>query len=84
MRNVWRIYPLDLPATQINRLFNLGVEVGQLVFIAALFALWRIVALLAARLSAGGRWALHARTATIFVCGSLGAYWFVGRSLAIV
>lgn len=70
-----------LPAVLI---FNLGVEAGQLAFIAALFALWRIAALIAARLPADRMWLQHARTAVVFASGSLGAFWFVERSIAIV
>ncbi|RVQ67528.1 hypothetical protein EKN06_06085 [Croceicoccus ponticola] len=70
-----------LPAVLI---FNLGVEAGQIAFITALFALWRLASVTAARLRADRAWVLRARTATVFASGALGAFWFVERAVAIV
>lgn len=56
--------------------FNLGVEAGQLLFIAALAALW--TGLRAARLEA------PARLAMLSGAGSLGAWWFCERFAALL
>ncbi|MED5262061.1 MAG: HupE/UreJ family protein [Myxococcota bacterium] len=55
--------------------FNIGVEVGQLLIVAALWGLARV---LISRVSTGGlRWGEDLLAATL--CG-LGLFWFVGRS----
>ncbi|RPH44924.1 MAG: HupE/UreJ family protein [Burkholderiales bacterium] len=54
-------------------LFNLGVEAGQLAFVAAVFALRRLMPASMMRL----RWVAP------YAIGSLSAYWFIGRSVAV-
>lgn len=51
--------------------FNVGVEVGQLAFVAVLLALG------AAYRELGVRWSPRARIAPAYVVGSLGAFWFL-------
>ena len=56
--------------------FNLGVEAGQLMVVAACWALWRLLA----------RWprAAAASTPALYAIGSLAAFWTIGRVVAIV
>lgn len=56
--------------------FNLGVEAGQLLVVAAAWALHRLLA----------RWPafVRARSLALYAIGSLAAYWTLGRVLAIV
>ena len=53
-------------------LFNVGVELGQLAFVAAVLALRRLLPASMPRL----RWVAP------YAIGSLSAYWFIGRSVA--
>jgi hydrogenase/urease accessory protein HupE len=55
--------------------FNLGVEIGQLLTVAAAFALWR--------LSARWIWAHKARSTLLYAIGTLAAYWSLLRIAAI-
>jgi len=64
----------DLPAALLA--FNLGVEAGQLLVVAAV---WLLVTLLGERLGLA-RW----RRAALYAIGSLAAYWTVGRVVALV
>jgi len=54
-------------------LFNVGVEAGQLAFVAAVIALRRLLPAAMPRL----RWVAP------YGIGSLAAYWFIGRSVAV-
>jgi hydrogenase/urease accessory protein HupE len=58
--------------------FNVGVELGQLVFIAAVFALAWVVRVSAVRVPAV--W----RTAVAYGIGSVAAYWAVERTLGVL
>jgi hydrogenase/urease accessory protein HupE len=58
--------------------FNVGVELGQLVFIAAVFALAWLVRTSAIRVP--GAW----RTAVAYGIGSVAAYWAIERTLAVL
>lgn len=69
-------------APQALLLFNVGVEIGQLVFIGAVLGLM-----------AAGRWLLRARhwttprwaaLAPAYLIGSLSAYWMIERTLAAI
>lgn len=69
-------------APQALLLFNVGVEIGQLVFIAAVLGLM-----------AAGRWLWRARhwttprwaaLAPAYLIGSLSAYWLIERTLAAI
>ncbi|WP_421937769.1 HupE/UreJ family protein [Phenylobacterium sp.] len=69
-------------APQALLLFNVGVEIGQLVFIGAVLGLM-----------AAGRWLLRARhwttprwaaLAPAYLIGSLSAYWLIERTLAAI
>lgn len=56
--------------------FNLGIELGQVMIVAAVLLLWR----------AGRRWELSRRlhAPTAYVLGGLGACWFMDRAAAIL
>jgi hypothetical protein len=54
-------------------LFNVGVELGQLAFVAVVLALRRLLPAAMPRL----RWMAP------YAIGSLAAYWFIGRSVAV-
>lgn len=72
---------LGLPADDIPlslAAFNLGIEIGQTVFIAALLAAWRVLRGLGTPTSAGGRRALA------YGIGSLGCLWVIERSAALL
>jgi hypothetical protein len=56
--------------------FNLGVEAGQLMVVAASYAIYRWV-------SRSPRIAM-ARAPALYAIGSLAAYWSIGRVLAIL
>jgi hydrogenase/urease accessory protein HupE len=58
--------------------FNVGVELGQLVFVAAVFLLAWVVRASAVRVPAA--W----RTAVAYGIGSVAAYWAVERTLGVV
>ncbi|HJW10133.1 MAG TPA: HupE/UreJ family protein [Albitalea sp.] len=55
--------------------FNVGVEIGQLLTVAAAWGLWRF--------SARWPWAARARTALLYAIGSVAAYWSWLRVAAI-
>ena len=61
-------------------LFNVGVEIGQLAFIAA--AIGVILLLRIARRQVSSDTAQFARTAPAYVIGGLAAYWFIERVVA--
>lgn len=65
-------------------LFNLGVEAGQLFFIGALFAGYKLMSALTCRLRNGDFIMEELKTAAAFSCGSIGAFWFISRSLTII
>jgi hypothetical protein len=58
--------------------FNIGIEIGQLAFVLALLALWRLVG---TRLQDMPRWLAQLPAYGI---GSLAAYWCIERSAALV
>ena len=58
-------------------LFNLGIEIGQIVFVAALLALLWLVA----RISLAGHSA--SRLALTYAIGSVGCFWVIQRVMAI-
>lgn len=55
--------------------FNLGVEAGQLLVVAASYGVWRLIA----------RWpvAWHARTPILYAMGSVAAYWSWTRLITL-
>ena len=57
--------------------FNIGVEVGQLCFVALIFAMARSFRVLAIQ------WPRWARLAPGYTVGSLGAYWTIQRTLML-
>ena len=61
-------------------LFNVGVEIGQLMFIAAAIAAMRVLAFAEQRL----RWrrAAWAQAAPVYAIGGLASYWLIERTLA--
>jgi len=71
---------LGIPTAEIPvalRFFNVGVEIGQLLFIATLLAL----ALLARRLQLREhRWV---PVVAVYGVGSMAAFWFIERTLAL-
>lgn len=56
-------------------IFNVGVEFGQLLVVAAAYLLYRILS--------GWPAAARARTAALYAIGSVAAYWSIGRIIAI-
>jgi hydrogenase/urease accessory protein HupE len=66
----------DIPLALLS--FNLGIEAGQILFVLAVLALWR----LAARLPAHApTWA---RRIPVYGMGSLAGYWWLERALAVI
>lgn len=72
----------DGAAPQALLLFNVGVEIGQLIFIGAVLGLM-----------AAGRWVLQKRhwampqwaaLAPVYVIGTLSAYWLIERTVAAI
>ncbi len=60
-------------------LFNVGVEIGQIVFLAGCLAVWWVMnAFLARGLTH------QARAATIYVGGGIAAFWFIERASGIL
>lgn len=69
-------------APQALLLFNVGVEIGQLLFIGAVLAvMWVGRRLLAARQWSLPRWA---PVGSAYVIGSLSAFWLIERTLAAI
>ena len=67
---------LGLPRAEIPLallMFNVGVEVGQLAFVAILLGVW------ASFRELGFRWHPRLELAPGYVIGSLGAFWMIGR-----
>ena len=65
----------DIPMALL--LFNVGVEIGQILFIAAVLALlaaWRIL---------GMRWPTWAQPLPAYGMGSVATFWFLGRLSAL-
>ena len=58
--------------------FNLGIEAGQLLFIAAAIGAWRLVARLPVR------WPVYAPSLPAYAIGSLAAYWVIERTWSMV
>jgi hydrogenase/urease accessory protein HupE len=72
---------LGLPSSEIPLallLFNVGVEIGQLGFVLLVVALERSFAVLELR------WPRWAELAPGYAVGSLGAYWFVQRTIMML
>ena len=69
-------------APQALLLFNAGVEIGQLLFIAVALAAFRVLRELDRRL----RWGSHAwvRLAPTYGIGGLSAYWLIERTLTAI
>jgi hypothetical protein len=63
--------PADLPLALVS--FNVGVEIGQLAFVAVVLLLWRALRGLSIQ------WPAPARLLPAYVVGSLGAFWAVQR-----
>jgi hydrogenase/urease accessory protein HupE len=57
-------------------LFNVGVELGQIAFIGAVFLLWRGIRLIPVR------WPAPVRALPVYLIGTLAAYWTVERTLS--
>ncbi|MHC5002765.1 MAG: HupE/UreJ family protein [Planctomycetota bacterium] len=64
----------ELPLALLT--FNVGVEIGQLGFVAVLLATW------AALKELQFRWSAQARLVPAYVIGGLGAFWTIDRLLA--
>jgi hypothetical protein len=63
--------------------FNIGVEVGQLLFVAGVFVCFGLVRrVLPARRAAADTWAVAARVArpTAYAIGILAAFWLIERT----
>ena len=63
--------PADLPIALVS--FNVGVEIGQLAFVAVVLLLWRALRGLSIK------WPAPARLLPAYVVGSLGAFWVLQR-----
>ena len=63
--------PADLPIALVS--FNVGVEIGQLAFVAVVLLLWRALRGLSIK------WPAPARLLPAYVVGSLGAFWALQR-----
>jgi len=80
---------VGLPQTDIPLallLFNVGVEIGQLAFIAAVVAILAVIARLTSKGSddrAGGAWRAEAlvRTPLAYLIGCTAAYWTIDRTV---
>ena len=57
--------------------FNIGVEIGQLLFVAVVLLVMRIASGLLAR--GGRRWPQWAALTPVYLIGTLGAYWVIER-----
>jgi len=71
---------LGLPRANIPMavlLFNVGVEIGQILFIAA------VLGLLAVGRTLGMRWPAWAQPLPVYVMGSVATFWFLGRLPAL-
>lgn len=71
---------LELPSGELAGallLFNLGVEAGQLAFVALVFALWR--GLQRSQI----RWLPAARLVPAYAIGGLGAFWTLQNAIAL-
>lgn len=66
---------VDLPFALFS--FNVGVELGQIAFVAG------VLAMAAALRSLGIAWPVWVRRAPGYLVGSLGAYWTLERTIAI-
>lgn len=74
---------IGLPQDQIAwalALFNLGLEVGQLIVIALVSVL---VLIFSSTIDRFGRTAFRLTRLSVFVCGATAAYWFIQRALTI-
>jgi HupE / UreJ protein len=72
---------LGLPRSEIPAallLFNLGVEIGQILFIVI------VLVLLGALRRLEIRWPVWAEPVPIYAMGSIAAFWFVGRFVAML
>ncbi len=65
----------DIPLALL--MFNLGVEMGQLVFVGLVLLAWQAIK----ALHIG--WPAWAQVAPAYLVGSLGAFWFVQRTMAM-
>ena len=69
---------LDIPLALFS--FNVGVEIGQLLFIAAVLALVALARQLRRRL--GFRWPVGAWRVAPYAIGSISAFWLIQRLAA--
>lgn len=70
--------PSEIPIALL--FFNIGVEVGQLMFVCAIL----IVGWLVARVPMMSRVTVHLQTGVVYGLGFVATYWFLERTLAIL
>ena len=72
--------PAEIPLALL--FFNIGVEIGQLLFIFAVLGVMAVLRLLAG-IPRGSAAFLTAERAMVYVIGTLASYWLIERTLAI-
>ncbi len=78
---------IGLPQTELLTglvFFNLGVEIGQIVFAGAALLLMAGFKQYLFPLLTQYRWALHSRYLSAYAIGTLASYWLIERSLGFV
>ena len=65
-------------------LFNVGLEIGQLLVVAACLAVIQLSATASAHLSLPASYHTRARAGVVMAMGGLAGYWFVARSVQII
>ena len=74
---------VGLPSTELPialLFFNVGVEIGQILFVATLFAGYAVLRLLSRRPTAGdGRSALRLAVPASYVIGTVASFWMIER-----
>jgi hypothetical protein len=72
----------DLPLALLC--FNLGVELGQLLFVAAFMLLGLLARALLTRVSQWVPWQARSRIGAIYSVGALAGYWLIDRSIPVI
>lgn len=70
--------PSEIPIALL--FFNVGVEIGQLLFVAAIL----VLAMLFTKLRAPQGWQVRIQSVIVYAIGTTAAYWLVERTIAMV
>ena len=62
--------------------FNIGVEVGQLIFVFAVLAIMAVLRY-GARMTRDSALYRHGQLASVYLIGVMASYWLIERSLSI-